>query len=198
MPIPLRARPHQFGRIVAFSRWPLLILTIVLQLSIHGCVHRIHVDPEPDLVAAEPIPLAVRVEVAYFLLEGADRMPGIALLEWPWKDFRQAMVEYIQKRHSFMAAGTDHGDVTLSIKVRLALRSHDRYVYRLQLDSQLISPKSPSPRTYVVETEATGSSVRWITASDQDPIAEAVRLALNELLTKIEADRVLILAAGKS
>lgn len=176
----------------------LLIIAMLLPLSDHGCVHRIHVAAEPDLVAAEAIPLAARVVVPFFVVEGADHMPGIALLEWPWNDFRQAVVAYIRKRRSFTTAGTDHGDVTLSIKVHLALRSHDRYVYRLRLDAQLISPTSPSPRTYVVETEATGSSVRWVTASDRDPIAEAVRLALNELLAKIEADRALILAAGQS
>lgn len=182
----------------ALSGWGLLFLAIVLQLNMPGCVHRIHVTPEPDQVAAEPIPLAVRVEVPSFVLEGADHMPGIPLLEWPWKDFQQGVIDYIQKRRSFTATSADQRDVTLSIKARLALRSRDRYVYRLRLDSQLILPKAPAPRAYIVETEATGSSVRWITASDEDPIAEAVRLALNELLTKIEADRELILAADKS
>ena len=194
----LRTQPRTPVQTVARSGWCLLFLAITLQLSVHSCVHKIHVAPEPDQVAAEPMPLTVRVEVPYFLLEGADHMPGIMLLEWPWKDFRQGVVEYIQKRRSFTAVGTDHGDVTLSIKAQLALRSHERYVYRVRLDSQLISAKASSPRTYVVETEAVGSSVRWVTASDQDPIADAVRLALNELLTKIEADRALILAAGKS
>jgi hypothetical protein len=33
--------------------------------------------------------------------------------------------------------------------------------------------------------------VRWITASDQTPIAETVQAALDDLLTQIEADHLL-------
>jgi hypothetical protein len=195
--VPFRTQFRTFIHTVSRSGWRLPVLATTLLLSTSGCVHHIHVAPEPDQVAADPIPLTVRVEVPLFVLEGADHMSGIALLKWPWQDFRQAVVEYIQKRRSFTAVGTDRGDVTLSITAKLALQSHDRYIYHVRLDSQLVSPKFPSPRTYVVETEAVGSSVRWVTASDQDPIAEAVRLALNELLTKIEADRAAILAVAK-
>lgn len=177
--------------------WPSCLI-LVLQLGLLSCVHRIHISPEPDHVAAAPIPLSVRVDVPYFLLEGADHMPGITLLEWPWKDFWEGVVEYIRKRGSFAEADSDRGDATLSITARLMLRSHERYLYRIRLDAELRSPQSSTSRTYVAEAEATGSRVRWVTASDQEPIAEAVRLALNDLLTKIEADRALILAAAKS
>lgn len=196
--MPLRTQFRTLIHTVSLSTWRLLFVVITLQLSAQSCVHHIHVIPEPDQVVVDPIPLAVRVDVPNLILEGADHMSGIALLKWPRQDFRQAVVEYIQKRRSFTAVGTDRGDVTLSITVKLALQSRGRYIYRVRLDSQLISPKSSAPRTYVVETEAEGSAVRWVTASDQDPIAEAVRLALNELLTKIEADRAPILDAGKS
>jgi hypothetical protein len=36
-----------------------------------------------------------------------------------------------------------------------------------------------------------GSRVRWITASDQDPIAAAVQAALDDLFAQIEEDAAL-------
>jgi hypothetical protein len=43
----------------------------------------------------------------------------------------------------------------------------------------------------VVEKEAVGSRVRWVTASDQDPITEAVQAALDDLFLQIEEDATL-------
>jgi hypothetical protein len=158
-----------------------------------GCVHKIHVAPEPDRVASQPIPLSVKIEVPWFELEGADHMPGITLLEWQWQDFRQAAIDYIAKRRTFRAVGTDTGDLTLSLKSKLAMRYREVYLYRMRVDATLGSSKNPTSKTYVGEGEAQGSSVRWVTASDQDPTNEAVRLALDDLLAKIEADRAVIL-----
>ena len=38
-----------------------------------------------------------------------------------------------------------------------------------------------------------GSSIRWVTASDQEPIAKATAQALERLASQIEQDRDLIL-----
>jgi hypothetical protein len=171
----------------------LLLGTVALLLLCVGCVHKIYVAPEPGRVASQSLPLSLKVEVPWFELEGADHMPGIALLEWTWQDFRRAAIDYIAKRQTFRAVGTEPGELTLSIKSKLAMRYREVYLYRVQLDATLGSSKHPAGRTYVAEGEAQGSSVRWVTASDQNPINEAVRLALDALLTKIEADRVLIL-----
>ncbi len=46
--------------------------------------------------------------------------------------------------------------------------------------------------SYLVEKNATGSTVRWVTASDQAPIAKTVQAALDALFTQIEDDRTLI------
>ncbi len=164
-----------------------------LALSLFGCLHTIHVMPEPETVASDPIPLSLKVEVTGFALEGADHMPGIGLLEWTWQDFRQGVISYIEKRHSFRSVGTGPADVTLSLKASLAMRSHDRYLYILRLEAALSSAKTPAIASYAVETRAIGSFVRWVTASDQDPINRALQKALDELLTKIEADRSLLL-----
>lgn len=46
-------------------------------------------------------------------------------------------------------------------------------------------------KSYLVEKDAAGQEVRWSTASDQAPIAEAVQAALDDLLAQIETDRLL-------
>ncbi|MEW6247446.1 MAG: hypothetical protein AB1555_12175 [Nitrospirota bacterium] len=168
-----------------------------LSLGLCGCLHTIHVTPEPGTVEGDPIPLSLKVDVTGFALEGADHMPGIGLLEWTWRDFRQGVITYIEKRRSFRSVGTDRADLTLSIKAALTMRSRDRYLYILRLEAALSSAKNTVIASYAVETQAAGSFARWTTASDRDPINRALQKALDELLTKIEADRPLVLAANQ-
>jgi hypothetical protein len=49
----------------------------------------------------------------------------------------------------------------------------------------------------MAEKETVGSNVRWVTASDQTPIAEAVQAALDDLLSQIEADHLLYRNASR-
>ena len=46
-------------------------------------------------------------------------------------------------------------------------------------------------KSYVVQKEAVGSRVRWVTASDQNPISTAVQEALDDLFMQIEEDAAL-------
>ena len=118
-------------------------------------------------------------------------MPGIALFEWPAQDLRSAAIDYIQSRQTFAAVGDKPADLTLTVKSWLTMRSRGNYRYSLRLESDLGPPEEPPIKSYVVEKETAGSRVRWITASDQTPIAEAVQAALDDLLTQIEADHLL-------
>jgi len=59
------------------------------------------------------------------------------------------------------------------------------------LETDIGPADRPPVKSYVVQKEAVGSSVRWVTASDQDPIAQIVQAALDDLFTQIEADRAL-------
>jgi hypothetical protein len=43
----------------------------------------------------------------------------------------------------------------------------------------------------VVQKEAVGSTVRWVTTSDQNPIREVVQAAFDDLFGQIEADHAL-------
>jgi hypothetical protein len=129
--------------------------------------------------------------VPFLALEGADHMPGIDLLEWPARDLRSAAIDYIQSRQTFASVGDKPADLTLTIKAWLTMRSRDNYRYSLHLESALGPLEKPPIKSYLVEKETEGSSVRWITASDQTPIAEAVQAALDDLLTQIEADHLL-------
>jgi hypothetical protein len=118
-------------------------------------------------------------------------MPGITLLDWPAQDLRSATINYIQSRQLFASVSEKPADLSLTIKAWLTMRSRDNYRYSLRLESAL-SPSGKLPiKSYLVEKEAIGSSVRWITASDQTPIAEAVQAALDDLLLQIEADHLL-------
>ena len=118
-------------------------------------------------------------------------MPGIALLEWPAQDLRTATIGYIQSRQTFASVGDKPADLTLTLKAWLTMRSRSNYHYSLRLESALGSSEKPAIKSYLVEKETVGSSVRWITASDQTPIAEAVQAALDDLLMQIEADHLL-------
>ncbi len=118
-------------------------------------------------------------------------MPGIALLAWPAEDLRSAATQYIQSRRTFVSVTDKTADLTLTIKAWLAMRSRGEYRYRLHLESSVGPSEKPAIKSYVVEKEAVGSHVRWTTASDQAPIAEAVQAALDDLLTQVEADHLL-------
>ncbi len=115
-------------------------------------------------------------------------MPGIALLKWPPEDLRDAIVRYIQKRGSFAAVSNESGDLILAVKSWLILRASARYVYTLHLEADLSKPGQAPMKTYVADAEAGGSSVRWVTASDEEPINIATGDALHQLLSQIESD----------
>ncbi len=118
-------------------------------------------------------------------------MPGIAVFEWPAQDLRAAAIDYIQSRQTFSLVGDGPADLTLTVKAWLTMRSPSNYRYSLRLESTL-GPRETTPiKSYLVEQEAEGSSVRWVTASDQNPVAEVVQSALDELLTQIESDHAL-------
>jgi len=118
-------------------------------------------------------------------------MPGIALLEWPAQDLRSAAIDYIQSRQTFASVGDKQGDLTLTMKAWLTMRSRGNYRYILRLESALGPSEKPPIKSYLVEKDTKGSNVRWSTASDQTPIAESVQAALDDLLTQIEADYLL-------
>jgi len=153
-----------------------------------GCAHRIRLEALPATVAAATIPQSVQVVVPFLALEGADHMPGTGLLEWPAKDLRAAAISYIQKRDTFTSVDEQQGTFTLTIKAWLSVKSRETYHYSLRLESDLGLSGKPPLKSYLVQKEAAGSYVRWTTASDQRPIAEVTRAALDDLLSQIEAD----------
>lgn len=157
-------------------------------LSLEACTHNIHVTPVASAAPSAAIDQTLRIAVPLLALQGPDRMPDIALLEWPAADLRRAIVEYARQRGTFRAAGEDQGSLTLSIKAWLWVRSREAYRYTVHLESEL-GPTGKLPvKSYVVEKEAVGSRVRWVTASDQDPIGTAVQAALDDLFMQIEED----------
>ena len=163
-------------------------LLVVALLGLTGCVHKIHVTPIAPLVSERHILQTVRIQVSSLELEGADHRPGIILLEWPVEDLRTAITSYIRDRHTFTAVSEAEGSLTLTIQALLRLRSRETYRYTVRFEADLGPSGTPPVKTYVVEKEAVGSHVRWVTASDQDPIRAAVQGALDELLTQIEDD----------
>jgi hypothetical protein len=156
-----------------------------------GCAHNIHVTPAAPSVSTSPIDHALQVQVPSLALEGADRMPGVLMLDWPVKDLRQAVVEYARQRRTFTEVHEAEGDYTLTVRGWLWLRSREAYRYIVHLESDLGRTGQPPIKSYMVEKEAVGSRIRWVTASDQAPIAAAVQAALDELFDRIEQDAAL-------
>ncbi|WP_447601828.1 hypothetical protein [Nitrospira sp. Nam80] len=116
-------------------------------------------------------------------------MPGIVLLEWPPEDLRDGIISYIEKRGTFASVGSEAGPFILTVKTWLTLRAPDHYVYHLHLEAELAKRNEPPIGSYVASSQAKGSIVRWVTASDRNPIQSATSQALDSLLAQIEADR---------
>ena len=166
-------------------------LLILIILCVEGCAHRVEVTPVSSVVSQSPIPQSLRVQVPFLALEGPDHMPGIAMLEWPARNLRTAAIDYIRQRHTFTTVSEEQGDLTLTIKAWLWMRSRGEYRYTIRFESDLGPSGKPPVKSYLVQKEAVGSRVRWMTASDQDPITEAVQAALDDLLMQIEEDGTL-------
>jgi len=156
-----------------------------------GCVHRIHVTPAPPAVSSVAIAHSLQVIVPFLSVEGADHRPGIAMFDWPAQDLQAAAINYIQSHQSFASVDDKPANLTLTIKAWLTMRFRDNYRYNLRLESALGPAEKLPIKSYLVEKEAVGSSVRWVTASDQTPIAEMVQAALEDLLSQIETDYLL-------
>jgi hypothetical protein len=169
----------------------LSLLCVWVLAALEGCTHEIHVTPAAPASLTGTIDQTLRVEVPFLHLQGADRMPGIALLEWPAADLRQAIIDYTRQRGTFLVADGDQGALTLTVKAWLWLRSREAYRYIVRLESDLGPTKKSPIKSYVVEKETVGSRIRWNTASDQDPIAAAVQAALDDVFAQIEEDAAL-------
>ena len=166
----------------------LFFIASLVSLSLNGCVHHIHVAPLPSDQATATLPYSVRVNLLHLSIEGADHMPGIPAFEWPPRDLRLAVVEYIRKRQTFTAVTDEAADLTLSIKSWLTMTSRAEYRYAIRLEAELGPFGKPPIKTYLTQAEEAGSTVRWVTASDQAPIERAVQTALDGLLSQIETD----------
>lgn len=156
--------------------------------SLAGCVHTIHVQPEPAAPAAEPIPRHAQVVAGPPTVIGADHRPGIPLLEWPARELQEAIVRYMDRRGTFLSVGAAPADVRVTVDTILSMRYRDRYRYRIRLRAE-VTEGTRSIALYTAEQEAEGSAVRWVTASDREPIKAALQAALDDLLTRMEADR---------
>lgn len=173
------------------------LLALILIVSA-GCVHRIEVDPIPANQASTTIPRSLQLTVSALALEGADHRPGIIFLEWPTHDLGQAVIRYAQRRGTFSSVSPGPADLRLHITSKLALASRQgRYHYHIRLKGELIQTDQPL-KTYDVEHTAAGSMVRWVAASDRDPIEAALQLALDDLFGRIEADQALYMMGSQS
>jgi hypothetical protein len=166
-------------------------LLVILLITVTGCVHRIQVNPLPSGPTSTTIPRSLQLTTGPLLMEGADHRPGITLLEWPHSDLSQAVIRYVEQRNTFNSVSTNPADLTLRMTTKLALTHRQgRYRYRIRLQAEM-SETAQLVKAYLVEQVAAGSSVRWVTASDRDPIEAALQWALDDLLAQIEADRSL-------
>ena len=165
------------------------MLLLALCIAGTGCVHRIQVTPVPTSASSITIPRTLQAVISPISMEGPDHRPGIALLEWSHLDLKQAVLRYLQQRGAFAAVSPDPADLTLRVATKLTLTSRSNlYHYRIVLQAEM-SEGVQLMKSYRAEQTAVGSSVRWVTASDRDPIETALQGALEDLMRQIEADR---------
>ncbi|MBH0177517.1 MAG: hypothetical protein HP491_06545 [Nitrospira sp.] len=166
-------------------------ILVLLLILLTGCVHHIHVSPLPTGPASTTIPRSLQIAVGSLALEGADHRSGIALLEWPHQDLSQAIVRYVRRRELFGSVFTNPADLTLHIATKLSLTDRQgRYHYHIRMQVEM-HEGDRLIKTYLAEHTAAGSVARWVTASDRDPIESALQLALDDVCSRIEADRPL-------
>jgi hypothetical protein len=172
----------------------LTVLLLALCITGAGCVHRIQVTPLPISLSSITIPRTLQAVVSPIAMEGADHRPGIALLEWSHLDLKQAVVRYLQQRGTFTSVSPDPADLTLRVATKLTLTSRSSlYHYRIVLQAEM-SEAARVMKSYRAEHTAAGSSVRWVTASDRNPIETALQGALEDLMRQLEADGALYLS----
>lgn len=176
----------------------LTALLLAAALSGGGCFHTIHVAPEPDRTAEAPIPAAVRVEVAELTQQGPGNLPRIYYLKWTKQDLQQAIERYLQKRGTFAGPPGAKPELVLSLTASLQMDHNDRYSFRFRVQGTFLREGRTGGKVYSGAGWAPGPWARWSTASDQGPIKEAVRLALDELFAGIEADGEAALEPGTS
>lgn len=168
--------------------WTGVLLLSLTVLS--GCTRQIEVHPLPSHTASATIPRSLQVVVGELSIQGADHMPGITLLEWPPRDLTRASIDYIRQRGTFTSVSDGPADLVLKLTARLSMISRGPYVYSIRLHAD-VRTAADLIKSYEAEQSATGSAVRWVTASDRDPIEAALQSSLENLLTKIESDRSL-------
>ena len=167
------------------------VLLVLLLLVSTGCMHRIQVNPLPVQAASTSIPRSLGVVVGPPALEGADHRPGITLLEWPHQSLREAVIQYARHRRTFSSVVADSAELGMNMTTKLTLSSRQgRYHYHIRLQAELSEAGRPI-KTYRAEGAAAGSTARWVTASDRDPVESALTLALDDLFARIEEDRSL-------
>jgi len=171
---------------------PMSVRLLVLILIVSaGCVHRIEVNPLPTSPTSTTISRSLQLMVGSLALEGADHRPGIIFLEWPSHDLSRAIIRYARERGTFSSVSPNSADLRLRITAKLALASRQgRYHYQIRLQGETSQGDQPV-KDYVTERTVAGSMVRWVAASDRDPIEAALQLALDDLFGWIEADRTL-------
>lgn len=183
MPDPSAMRPSTRRR----------VFLLALCLVSTGCVHRIHVAPVPTSAPSNTIPRSLQVTLSPPVLEGPDHRPGITFLDWPHRDLTQGILGYLRQRGTFSSVSQESGDLSLYVAAKLALSSRrGLYHYRVILEADM-RDVSQLIKSYLTEQTAVGSSIRWVTASDRRPIEAALQLALEDLMGKIETDRLLYL-----
>lgn len=165
------------------------ILLLALCVTGEGCVHRIQVTPLSASTSSITIPRTLQAVISPISMEGPDHRPGIAMLEWPHLDLKQAVLQYLQQRGAFASVSPDPADLTLRVSTKLVLTSRSGlYRYRIVLHAEM-SEGVRFIKSYRTEQTAVGSSVRWVTASDRDPIETALQAALEDLMRQVEADQ---------
>lgn len=185
--------PHTASNTTRYLRPFAAGLCLGLMIVLSGCTHVIEVHPLPARSAHTTIPRSLRVVLSSLTVQGADHMPGITLLEWRPRTLAPALIHYIRERGTFPSVSADSGELTLAITTKLAMTSRAQYLYRITLQAEMRDAARGVIKTYLAERTAPGSTVRWITASDREPIEAALQTALDDLLSQIETDRLLYL-----
>jgi hypothetical protein len=172
----------------------LTMLLLTLGGTWAGCVHRIQVTPLSASPSSIAIPRTLQAVISLIAMEGADHRPGITMLEWSHLDLTQAILQYLQQRGAFASVSLDPADLTLRLATKLVLTSRSGlYRYQIVLQAEM-SEGVRLITSYHAEQTAVGSSVRWVTASDREPIETALQSALEDLMRQVEADQLIYIS----
>jgi len=165
----------------------------VFLISLIGCMGpRQIVITHPENVQESMVQLPLSVQVQLQDLEFAGNQ--LSAIHFDKKSLKQSLVTYLRQRKTFREVIEGSAEIKLSINTKYTLDPSGPFKYDVIVDGLLTAPDNTSLGRYVGTGSADGGYSRFTPEADIGPMNEAMHLAWDDLLKRIEDEHQIILA----